>query len=223
QWYTFARNRWYTFTGILIKIYADINIVLCDGSNFDFSLIVKNQFPNANIECLYFNNSSSLVSLYGKGYGEGEIVKYALDNSIILNKYNSFSKCTSKLWLVNYFEYVKAWSGHLFLCDCCIASYRKIFNIKPAFVDTRFYITNKSFYQKHLSLAYLNVRDADGYFLEHCFKDIIVTENIKRYISPVSLVLQGVSGSSGLSYNVVRKSKTKELSKKFILRINGLL
>src|SRR5271169_3656162 len=55
-----------------------LRLVICDGSNFDFSRILQEKFPEANIECLFFENNKELVVLYGKGYGEGEIVEYAL-------------------------------------------------------------------------------------------------------------------------------------------------
>ena len=55
---------------------GNLRLVLCDGSNYDFSKIVSEKFPRANIECLHFQNNRDLVSLYGKGFGEGEIINY---------------------------------------------------------------------------------------------------------------------------------------------------
>lgn len=33
-----------------------LNVVLCDGSSFDFSERIKTRFPEAEIECLFFEN-----------------------------------------------------------------------------------------------------------------------------------------------------------------------
>src|SRR5271169_740705 len=71
---------WLTLESIekWLIISPDFRLVICDGSNFDFSNIVREKFPAANIECLFFQNNQEMVRLHGKGYGEGEIVNYAL-------------------------------------------------------------------------------------------------------------------------------------------------
>ena len=75
-----------------LAVSPDLRLVICDGSNFDFSKIVLKKFPNANIECLFFQNNKELVGIHGKGYGEGEIVNYALENSSYLNESDFFAK-----------------------------------------------------------------------------------------------------------------------------------
>lgn len=69
-----------------LVIYPQGKFVLCDGSNFNFSPLIKLRFPTASIECLYFENDQNLIKLHGKGYGEGEIIRYALKHSVLLSE-----------------------------------------------------------------------------------------------------------------------------------------
>ena len=76
-----------------IKIDPSVQIVICDGSGFDFSDTVKNKFPLAKIECIFFDNDAEKIKIHGKGYGEGEIIRYALQHSHMLLKSDVFIKC----------------------------------------------------------------------------------------------------------------------------------
>src|SRR5512137_146085 len=58
-----------------LKIAGNLNVVICDGSGYDFTKDVAEWFPQARIECISFKNNTELVLAYGKGYGEGEIVQ----------------------------------------------------------------------------------------------------------------------------------------------------
>lgn len=202
--------------GEWLRLSPEINIVLCDGSGFDFSHIIKEYYPAAHIESLFFENNAKLVSIYGKGFGEGEIIKYALENSEILKCSAAFSKCTSKLWVNNYFKYIEDWDG-LFLCDCNFSNLKKFNSIKLKSVDTRFYVVKKEFYLDNLLYAYKDVRDQKGYYLEHSFCDIIIRTKIKNFISTIPLEINGISGSSAFAYRGSVQQKIKNRLKRFIL------
>lgn len=192
-----------------LEISQDLPLVICDGSGFDFSNIVTEKFPKANIECLFFENDKELVGLYGKGYGEGEIVKYALLNSDKLKKADFFAKCTSKLWVQNFFECLKYWNG-TFLCK---GYFTNVFSFKKtqfAYVDTRFYLVNKSFYLKKLVSAHLKVGGEGGLSLEHCFRDVILEEQYRKVLFNMHPDICGVGGGSGKYYknnNIKRRMK----------------
>jgi hypothetical protein len=187
-----------------IRIQKDIKIIICDGSNYDFSTITNELFPTANIECIYFQNSIQLVKLFGKGYGEGEIIDYALRNSTFIRHANFFAKCTSKLWVENYNDCLNSWNG-VFKSDCNYTNIKSINNIEMGYIDTRFYLTSKSFYEKYLSAAHLNVNDIDDRPLERCFKDIITYNNILEFMFPILPIIKGVSGSTELRYQYTLK------------------
>ena len=200
-----------------LAISSDLRLVICDGSNFDFSRIVLEKFPEANIECIFFENNKELVGVYGKGYGEGEIVKYAILTSVYLKESDYFAKCTAKLWVENFFECLKCWNG-TFLCK---GYFSNVFSFKKtqfSYVDTRFYLVNKSFYLKNLASAYLNVGSKQGLSLEYCFRDVVIKEKYENIMFNVPPVICGVGGGSGTYYKNNLKRRIKEVIRLWIVR-----
>jgi hypothetical protein len=185
--------------GIWLNQYPGIQLIICDGSGFNFTPILQSEFPNKKIECLFFKNNEIAVSNYGKGYGEGEIVNYALEHSQILKSSNHFAKVTSKLWVKNLDEYLQSWDRR-FLISPQFKLSEKRNNVTLETVDTRFYIAEKSFYLEHLANAHLSVRDLEGYYLEHSFKDCLLKGGIKKFGAASPIVIEGTSGSSGKDY-----------------------
>jgi hypothetical protein len=77
------------------------NIVLCENTNteVDFSVLVDlAQSVGKDLEVLKFAGNSE-AQRYGKGYGEGKIIEYAIDNSRLLAKASRFYKATGRLFL----------------------------------------------------------------------------------------------------------------------------
>ena len=99
-----------------INIDPNIPIVICDGSGFDFTDTVKSRFPLANIECIFFDNDAKQVKKHGKGYGEGEIIRYAIKHSKLMNDSEAFIKCTAKLWVANFDQCLSQWNNQ-FMCS----------------------------------------------------------------------------------------------------------
>lgn len=203
--------------------YKDLKIVLCDGSGYDFQEIIRRELPNADIECLHFFNDANLVSRHGKGYGEGEIIEYALKHSTFLANSEVFAKCTSKHFVSNLDEILVKWNEG-FLCECYFVNYWSILGLRLEFIDTRFYISSKFFYLRYLRNAHRKVHDSDGYFLEHAFKDVIMDNKISRIISSVPIILSGTSGSSGVTGAIKRKKKAylKQFLRRVVIRMNPI-
>ena len=205
-----------------IIIAGDLNIVICDGSGYDFTKDVAERFPQSKIECISFKNDVDLVSAYGKGYGEGEIIQYALAQSEYLKHSDYFVKCTSKLWVNNFPVIFKHWNN-IFQCQFGLVSPKTFKNAIPHFLDTRFYIANKNYYIEHFGNAYKNVRDQDGYYLEHCFRDVVVNNKLQAssILFPTPPRLEGVSGTSGETYRAANpiKARFKNFKTRLRLRI----
>ncbi len=204
-----------------------IRVVLCDGSGYDFSEACAERFPSAAIECLNFKNDVAAVAKYGKGYGEGEIIKHALTNSEYLRDVEFFAKCTSKLWVNNFDQIMRRWNG-IFQCDYMFRNPGSVRHIEPELIDTRFYVVNRDFYARYLQESYRNVRDLDGYWLEHSFKDAIASQGLKasRFYFPILPEVAGVSGSTGRIYRPgasTRRERIERLKKKVRLRLNELI
>ena len=202
-----------------LHITNNLKIVICDGSNYDFSAILSEKFPNHQIESLFFNNDSESVALYGKGYGEGEIIKYALEKSVFLNESEYFAKCTSKLWVDNFYECLYFWNG-TFLCDCDFSYLKNFKLITFKSVDTSFYLVNNVFYKNNFLTAHIHVRENNRHWLEHCFKDIVIANKLNKFMLPVAPIVRGVSGTSGYENKYSFLDKANDTIKRLLVKTN---
>lgn len=139
---------------------------------------------NKHIEYVSYKGSDN-VSIYGKGWGEGESIKRVLDR---INT-DKFVKMNGKQY-IPFFEY-----------DFCDGNKtREYFNLhfignKPA-VDTRSYCVTKEYYNSYLIDSYLNVNDNLGTYLEHVFYDDVKDP----YFLPFEPVMLGKQGSVDRNY-----------------------
>ncbi|MEQ1879928.1 MAG: hypothetical protein ABL878_03055 [Burkholderiales bacterium] len=207
--------------GKWIGLCPDLRIVLCDGSGYDFSGIVRKKFPGSQIECLLFENDKERVAFHGKGYGEGEIIKYALAHSAFLREADWFAKCTAKLWVDNFDSCLQEWNGY-FLCKAFFAN---VFGFKRThfeYVDTRFYMVTKEFYARYFAETHLMVGGHHGTSIEHNFKAIVLNNNLKKIMFKSPPVIRGVGGGSGKYYRNNRIRRLKESLRSRIVQSNPL-
>jgi hypothetical protein len=206
-----------------LKIDPTLCLVLCDGSSYDFSTIVTERFPSSNIECLYFENDQELVKKYGRGFGEGEIVRYAVENSKSITVSGCFTKCTSKLWVENYKECLEEWNGNLLLKGVFENVFSIIKETKLSYIDTRFYITSTEFYKKFFQNAHNQVNVNSGHGLENCFFDNLVKYKINHALLKTPPVISGVGGGIGIYYKNSLKRRLKEILRSKIVQTKNKL
>jgi len=209
-----------------IRVAPGARLILCDGSNFDFRPIIKERFPDVEVECLCFENDRSKIITYGRGYGEGEIVKYALKHSQFLRDTYVFAKCSSKLWVENYVECSSNWQG-----DCLFSGvFKNTFSIlKPIEmiqVDTRFYIVRKDFYLSNLIDAHHKINLPSGFGLEDCFYYALLATKQQGYLFASPPTIRGVGGGTGTYYKSnwtrVLKEKARLIAVKKSKRFRNL-
>ena len=187
-----------------------IRLVLCDGSNFDFSAIVAERFSHAQIECLFFENDQHAVRLHGRGFGEGEIVRHAIQHSRLIHQAGAFAKCTSKLWVSNYAQCLQHWN-QTFLCKAVFDNVFSPFkSTRLSYIDTRFYMATLAFYQQHFALAHQHIDVDAGKGLEDCFTDVFLQQHLMGCAMPVAPVIDGVGGGIGKYYKNPLKRRLKE-------------
>lgn len=171
------------------------SVIVCDGSGFDLSEHISTSDETgqqAPCELLSFNNDQAKVRALGKGYGEGEIVKYALANSKALRGSHAFAKCTAKLWLSNF--------------QACVSHFRSkaVFDygghFHPVYLDTRFYLTETEFFRAHLMNAYKQVDEDRGYNLEHAYRDALSHFKLSEIAMYPTPRVFGTSGSMNREY-----------------------
>lgn len=176
-------------------------IIVCDNSGYRYpgSLVPLAASFNKKLELLSFTGNSELVAAYGKGYGEGEILKYLFSNSLLIGEVEGFLKVTGRLRLVNSADLLRR-------IDPGTNYFMPVSLLRPRFLvpraarpclDVRVYYATKSFFREVLLDAYLGVRDKERHFLEHAYYDAIRLSGVKVKCFPVAPEITGVSGSNG--------------------------
>ncbi len=185
-----------------LKINPKQPLVLCDGSGFDFSNQMKTRFPSAKFECLNFENNREMLRRYGRGYGEGEIVRFALENSRLIREAGCFAKCTSKLWVENYSQCAEAWNNRLLCHGVFLDTFTPFRRTRLAYIDTRFYIATVDYYRKYFEYAHhrIGMRGGTLFSLEDCFLEIINEHRLQGILMRASPVICGVGGGTGRYY-----------------------
>lgn len=201
-----------------LRIDPKLPIVLCDGSNYDFSSLVAGHFPGATIECLHFENDQEQVRLNGRGYGEGEIVRYALDHSRVIADAGCFAKCTAKLWVSNFQQCAQQWNGRFVCKGVFLDVFSPFKQTRLAYIDTRFYMASLAFYREHFIDAHLRVSKQRGHGLEECFLETLLEKNIKRSLFRLMPVIAGVGGGTGTYYRNPFKRRIKEDLRLWLVR-----
>ena len=196
--------------GQWLDIAPAIKMVICDGSGHDFSTAVNTAYPHADVECLAFENDRERVASLGKGYGEGEIIRHAIDHAELIRHCDFLAKCTGKLWVTNFWDCLREWNGRFL----CAAHFADVFSVKPtrlAYIDTRFYLTDKAFYRAHFENAHLFLGGPGGFGIEDSFRRIVVEKDLQGILFRHPPEIHGVGGGSGTYYKNNRRRRIKNL------------
>ena len=147
-----------------IKFTKVKKIVFCDNSGFkfDYSKIVNLAYEHGKtLEVLTYDDNKN-ASIFGKGYGEGEIIEYALKNSKVLQNTPTFYKCTGRLFFPSF--------------DLIEEKHRNedlVFNINKEhkMAYTRLFKCTKELFYKYIQSAYKKADDSKDIILEQtCFE-----------------------------------------------------
>ena len=189
-------------------------IVFCDNSGYGFNkeeLYLLADRNHKEVEIIQFIGDKNSIEKYGKGYGEGELVKYALENSRLLEETDYFIKVTGRLKVRN----INIIKNKIDL--------NKIYFNKNVgehqLMDTVIYCIPKKIYIRYFMNAYKQVCDSEGRYIEQVFKDIIYSKDLKIYNTPSYPFIEGFSGSTGDKYqkNIGKERKIYNLLSKWNL------
>lgn len=184
-------------------------IIFCDNSNYDYKY--KDDIYNIatkmgkKFEWLSFLGNTQKIVNQGKGYGEGEIIKYVLKNSTILKSCSFFAKVTGRLIITNINEILQKVNFNKYKIFMNADIYRK------RGIDTRFYIIRKDIYILNYMNIYKKVNDniESPIALEDIF--YLKTQKCKtgwHNIFPFPRFL-GISGGNGRNYAKESEIKLK--------------
>jgi hypothetical protein len=174
-------------------LHIDLPIVVCDGSGYNFQMDADFYSMKNNLtEFISFQNDVSKVKQFGKGWGEGEIISYAIDKSTLISTADWLIKCTGKLWVLNHNKFI--------VNDKRIGYFDYGGNNDITWIDTRYYVVNINWYKNNLRYVHRNVNDYNGTYLEHCFAGTLKKERYCDFLTITAPMICGVSGSTGVMY-----------------------
>lgn len=185
-----------------INHYLEIDyIVFCENTNYqyDYSQLQEKAKQKGKIlEILTFKGDYEKIQKKGKGFGEGEIIKYALENSSILAQSDCFYKLTGRLIIPNMDAIIRSTKS------------KEAFIFPPLtkrkfehYVITLFYKVSTSFYKENLLNAYSDVNDFQDRYLEHVFYEKLSKIPLKSFKTHPKWI--GFSASAGVLYTSSRK------------------
>jgi hypothetical protein len=148
------------------------------------------------IEQIAYKQASESVINKGKGYGEGKLIEYAINNSELLARQEHFFKCTGKVYVRNFPAIAEAIRtrniSNLFW------RYIGDGSLSQPLAESRFYYTSKSFARSQLLPAYFQSNDNAGVLCESTIREAL--ERNMRAGKSVRPFITGYSGSLDQAY-----------------------
>ncbi|NBU05398.1 MAG: hypothetical protein EBT39_03500 [Sphingobacteriia bacterium] len=169
-------------------------IVIADATGqtlLDSSEIILLSEIGVEIEQINYQQNNHMVIKRGKGYGEGALIKFALQRSELLSKASHFFKCTGKVYCRNFSDIFNLIQRN---------NLQNIFwkEVFENVIDTRFFYTSKNFADNYLLPAYENINDRNNLMSEHCILKV-ASENLNQ-VTAIRPLLSGFSGSLNKPY-----------------------
>ena len=173
-------------------------IVYVDNSNVDIKEYnVISNIVDDRLELLSFDGNHDKE--HGKGYGELEIIDYAIKHSNIINSNKNVSiiKITGRLVIVNIMTIINQLKYNILpSSNSVICSMNSDFSM----ADSRLLIAPLNFY-KRLIENRMAINDSEGVYLEHVLCSLIKKQNLYAFHTFFSEPqYQGVSGSTNITY-----------------------
>ena len=173
-------------------------IVYVDNSNVDIKEYnVISNIVDDRLEILSFDGNHDKE--HGKGYGELEIIDYAIKHSNIINSNKNVSiiNITGRLVIVNIMTILNQLKYNILpSSNSVICSMNSDFSM----ADSRLLIAPLNFY-KRLIENRMAINDSEGVYLEHVLCSLIKKQNLYAFHTFFSEPqYQGVSGSTNITY-----------------------
>lgn len=192
-----------------IDNYSSITkIIFCENTDYDYdyTLLTERALSKGkDFEYLTFQGDYDKIQKLGKGYGEGEIIKYALDFSRLLRTESTFYKLTGRIVVKNMDQVVKT----TIYKNAFIFKQKDITNKPFDYIETYFYKAETDLYIQYLLNSYKFCNDYYTQYLEHVFYKNLCGLPLRCFnIQPI---FSGKLGTSGELYD---KSSTNMLIEK---------
>lgn len=175
------------------------NVVICNNSGNDFSIFEGETYRKDRFEYIYYQGNSFNPCL-GKGYGEYDIIKYAMTHSRLLREAKNVIKITGRIIIQNITEIV-AFTDMLLLYPKRKMYINIVYNKEESVetVDSKCFICAKDI----IADIVRNdnpVDDSHQYYLETYLYDYLAKNQIMHYPTFAPFVVEGYSGTFNTPY-----------------------
>lgn len=147
------------------------------------------------VEQISYLQDEQAIREKGKGYGEGMLIKYALESSETINAESSFFKCTGKIYCRNFHKIVQLIDSNRI--KNFFWRYLGEGDSPMALADTRFFYTTKTYCEENIIPAYLKTDEKESLAEIEIFKILNETLGSAKALRPM---LSGFSGGTGGQY-----------------------
>jgi hypothetical protein len=168
-----------------LKISDFDKIIFCENSaNSEFKI------QNSKIIYMTYKEDENLTNLYGKGFGEYNILNYIINN-YDFNSNDVLHKVTGRYIVKNYVKNPRA--------NVLYLRFRK----NLSYSDSRYFVASIDFFRNYLIGGGQYVDEPNGVYFEHLLRDAGLKYILdgKSYIPLFTPVIDGVSGTSNTKYN----------------------
>jgi len=168
-------------------INTDFDVILADNSGYDMGFLnnILNEYKD-RLEILSWDGNDYDRNL-GKGYGELEILKYAISNSEKIKNHTHFIKSTGRYFIKNI---------NSLLSEINLEEYDLV--IKHDFLKnithTFFFCMSVRYFLERIQNEINVVNDQSGFYIEHYFNNLFHSE-IGKKIAIDHLEIDGISGT----------------------------
>lgn len=170
---------------------TNCKIIFCENSNTDICPFFNHNEYKKRLEILTFSGNQDKQR--GKGYGEAEIIEYALLHSSFIHPNNIIIKITGRLIVNNVnqiLQTLKYKKKDFVLC---------LFHSDLTFADSRIILATTSFYEEFLHNKN-KINDNDGMYFEHVLSSSVLNSSIPYIPLSDEPLITGESGSTGEIY-----------------------
>lgn len=182
---------------------TDCEIVFCENSNTDITPFFKD--VQNRLEVLTFPGNQDKQR--GKGYGETEIIEYALLHSSYIQGACIIIKITGRLIINNICPIIKSLKYKYDFVTC-------LFHSNLTFADSRIICGTTAFYKEFLNnKEYLN--DSEGIFFEHVLASTVRDSSICFIPFSEKPMIIGSSGTTGELYHDVTTNKKEAIKYRY--------
>ena len=179
----------------ILKSDFDI-IIFAENSNYGYNYLPLNKLAkkhNKKLEILSFMGSNDIIKIFGKGFGEGEILKYAVENSEYLKDNDvEFYKITGRIFVKNINKILKQ------------STAKNIFikwDIRKNQIDSRFFKTQVGFFKKYVMPAMHITDERTALSIEEVYySELRGNKEIKSFKSYP--LITGICASLGKPYDL---------------------